>query len=363
MGVIGHLLGGGQCGLSGVGVAQRLQRVGQCLPAHGNQTVIRLALDLLVIDRVGQVLGKQVCCAAHGGGVVVLDLPALDGPHTVHVEQQLHTGILQQSAVHGVRKGRARGIHRAEAQRDELLDAVILGQIRVVAAQRLGQVGVLCHLGANDDGVEVRPQVPVAEAAQRAVIVHIKGSAHRLGVARGIAGLAVILPGQLLTVAAPAARDGYAVVDKVHRRQQVPKVDALSVGQDDGVHILQRRQLGVTAVDAALKPGVAHTGGQLPDRGIVLPRAGVGQRQLDRVGRVGLIGRVLPRQRLQAGQAVQHRVVVLRMGWQCRRAEQPQQHKQHSQQAGHTVRYRIRSQAPPVKQDKSRGKAAPAPRV
>ena len=116
MGVIGHLLGGGQCGLGGIGVAQRLQRVGQCLPAHGNQTVIRLALDLLVIDRVGQVLGKQVCCAAHGGGVVVLDLPALDGPHTVHVEQQLHTGILQQSAVHGVRKGRARGIHRAEAQ-------------------------------------------------------------------------------------------------------------------------------------------------------------------------------------------------------------------------------------------------------
>ena len=68
LGVIGHLLGGGQCGLGGVGVAQRLQRVGQCLPAHGNETVIRLALDLLVIDRVGQVLGKQVCCAAHGGG-------------------------------------------------------------------------------------------------------------------------------------------------------------------------------------------------------------------------------------------------------------------------------------------------------
>lgn len=66
LGVIGHLLGGGQCGLGGVGVAQRLQRVGQCLPAHGNQTVIRLALYLLVIDRVGQVLSKQVCCAAHG---------------------------------------------------------------------------------------------------------------------------------------------------------------------------------------------------------------------------------------------------------------------------------------------------------
>ena len=133
----------------------------------------------------------------------------------------------------------------------------------------------------------------------------------------------------------------------------MPKVDALSVGQDDGVHILQRRQLGVTAVDAALKPGIAHTGGQLPDRGVVLPRAGVGQRQLDRVGRVGLTGRVLLRQRLQAGQAIQHRVVVLRMGRQCRRAAQPQQHKQHSQQAGHTVRYRIRSQAPPVKQDKA----------
>ena len=53
---------------------------------------------------------------------------------------------------------------------------------------------------------------------------------------------------------------GMPFVDKVHRRQQVPKVDALSVGQDDGVHILQRRQLGVSAVDAALKPGVAHTG-------------------------------------------------------------------------------------------------------
>jgi malate dehydrogenase (oxaloacetate-decarboxylating) len=76
-----------------------------------------------------------------------------------------------------------------------------------------------------------------------------------------------------------------------------------------------------------------------------------------------VVGCLIAASRAAGGQLKDQRVVVLRMGGQCRRAEQPQQHKQHSQQAGHTVRYRIRSQAPPVKQDKSRGKAAPAPRV
>ena len=305
-----------------------------------------------MVDGPGQIFGKQVGCTAHSGGVVLLDLPAIDRPHAVHVKQQLHAGIIKQGAVDSIRKAAVGGVLRAEAQRDKLLGAVVLGQILIVAAQGIGQIGVLRDLGADDHRIHIGAQVLIAEFAQRAVIVNIKGSTHCGGVPGSVLRLPVILLRQLLAVAAPAAGDGDAVVDKVHRGQHMAEVDLLAGGQGDGVQGLQRGQLGIAAVDIALKLGIAHAGGQLPDRGVVVTRAGVGEGQHNGVGRIVPGRGKLPRQRLQAGKTVQRGIVViLSMGGQCCRTKKPQQQKQHSQQAGHTVRCGIRSQAPPVTHD------------
>lgn len=330
-GTAGGSVCGGQRRLCGVGVAQRGQCVGQGLPAHRDKAVVRLALDLLVVDCVGQILGQQVGRAAHGGGIVVLDLPAVARPHAVHVEQQLHAGILQQCVVDGVAKAGVGGVHRAEAQRDEAAGAVVVGQVRVVAAQRLGEVGVLRDLRADDDRVEVGMEILIAKFAQCAVVVDVEGGAHRLGVPGGVAGLPVVLLRQLLTVATPAAGDGQPVVDEVQRREQVAEVDVLAVGQRDGRHVLQRGYIGVAAVDIGLKFRVAGAGGQLPDRRVVAAYAGVGQRQLNGVGRVALAGGKLPRQRLQAGQPVDGGVVIIGVDGQRRAAKDRQQHNKHSQ--------------------------------
>ena len=48
------------------------------------------------------------------------------GPHAVHLQKQLHAGILQHGLVDDVAEVVGRGIHRAEVEYDELLGAGVI---------------------------------------------------------------------------------------------------------------------------------------------------------------------------------------------------------------------------------------------
>ena len=98
--------------------------------------------------------------------------------------------------------GGVAGVHVAEAQRDEPVGPVIVGDAAVIAADGVGHAGPVGELGADQDGVHVRPQIVAAEHG----IAAVKAAGHQAHIALGVGGLTQILPGQLHAVARPSCR-------------------------------------------------------------------------------------------------------------------------------------------------------------
>ena len=128
-GAVCGVLGSGQGLAGGIAVTQGSQSFGQGFAAHGYQAVVGFALDLLIVHGVGQPLGQQVRRAVQGRGVLIVHSPTAGGPHAVHVQKQLHAGILQHGLVDDVAEVVGRGIHRAEVEYDELLGAGVIHHI------------------------------------------------------------------------------------------------------------------------------------------------------------------------------------------------------------------------------------------
>ena len=338
--------------LGGAAVAQRFQRAGKPLAGHRHHAGDGVALHLLAAHRAGQIVRKQVGGRPQRGLAVAFQRPALVAPHAVGVQQQLHPGVLLHGGEHCLPEGRGiAGVHRAEAQRDEIMHPGVIVQTVIVIPQQGGQLGVGLQLGAQRHAVQIGPQVLVAKQADAAVIRNAEGALHQRVVAVAVTGLSLKAFGQLHAVAAPAARDGQTVVHQIQRGQQMGKVNALSVWQNHRAHALQHLAVPVIGGHVGLKFRVPDAGGELPDIGVVLPHTGVGQRQHHGVGGgVHLLHKGV-RQRLEPSQPIQHRVILsFSVGGRGKHRQQQRRQKP-PQGKKRPLAYRLRNPTLPVFQD------------